>query len=127
LTQYGGYLVNSSDEQLLVMDLVVNYWVNSLVLDSEIIEETQVKTGELSESSIYQLNLEFWESKKILSCKLGFELRVEIIRAVILYQRRLGRNQFDIHKLSSVCESNSGTVAMVDKFKDKGVKWVDEA
>jgi hypothetical protein len=25
LTQYGGYLVNSSDEQLLVMDLVVNY------------------------------------------------------------------------------------------------------
>jgi hypothetical protein len=31
----------------------------SLVLDSEIIEETQVKAEALSESSIYQLSLEF--------------------------------------------------------------------
>jgi hypothetical protein len=39
--------------------MVVNYWVKSLVLDSEIIEETQVKAEELSESSIYQLSLKF--------------------------------------------------------------------
>jgi hypothetical protein len=42
-----------------VMGLVINYWVNSLVLDSEIIEEMQVKAEELSESSNYQLSLKF--------------------------------------------------------------------
>jgi hypothetical protein len=54
-------------------------------------------------------------------------IRIELIGNVnAWYPRRHGRKQFDIHKLPSVCGSSSGTVALVDIFKIRLVKWVDE-